>query len=177
MEKKEIYEHLFEIQTPPSDIKLWKIRFNFDLGTLLLGDLLLDLEQEKMLEIHPFPEWVVQLKCVSNGKSKPYLVVPNLPKSLVRKFARKTSDEIVEILTQEIPKLKINDLIAVEYEVGVNILVPAFIPHFFISSKINKAEGELPPYLQVFEPNIESTTKNLKIKPTYYFELPFLAKL
>ncbi len=175
-EKKENFEHLFEIQTPPKDIKLWKVRLNFDLGTLLIGDLLLDLEQEKTLEIHPFPEWVVQLK-LDKVKSKPYLVVPNLPKSLVKKFARKTPDEIINLLSQEVPRLGITDLIAVEYEIGINIMVPAFIPHFFISSKINKEEGEIPPYLQVFEPNIELITKNLKIKPTYFFELPFLAKI
>ena len=66
------YIHLFEVQLPPKDINLWKIRYNFDMGTPLVGDLLLDLESEKNLEIHPFPEWVVYLKSVGNKNSKPY---------------------------------------------------------------------------------------------------------
>lgn len=174
--KKE-FEHLFEVQLPPEGIKLWKPRFNFELGTPLIGDLYLDLEQEKMMEIHPFPEWVVFLKSLGIVNAKPYLVVPNFPKSIVGKLLRKNIEENVSLIHQEISKLTIDDMIAYEYELGVNVLVPAFIPHFFISSAINKEAGESPPYLQVFEPNIEQLTKTLKIKTTYYFELPFTAKI
>ena len=167
------YHHLFEVQLPPDEINLWKVRDHFDMGTLMVGDLLLDLEQENKLEIHPFPEWVVHLRSKGVVKSKPYLIVPNLSKQTVKKINRKSFNEKIELIQDEIKNLKIDDLIAFEYELGVNILVPAFIPHFFISSKINKEEGNEPPYLQVFEPKIDTITALLKVKPTYYFKLPF----
>jgi hypothetical protein len=173
IKEENLYENLFEVQLPPEDINLWKIRYNFNMGTPLLGDLLLDLEQEERLEIHPFPEWVVQLKTKDVVKSKPYLVVPNFSKPLIKKINRKSINEKIELIQNEIDTIKIDDLIAFEYDIGINILVPAFIPHFFISSKINREAGEKPPYLQVFEPNLEVLTKNLKIKTTYFFKLPF----
>lgn len=168
-----IYKHLFEVQLPTEDLKLWKPRYNFELGTLLVGDLLLDLEQERALEIHPFPEWVVYLKSLRNTKAKPYLIVPNFSKSFVGKLSRKSVENNISLIQEEVNKLTIEDLISFEYEIGVNVLVPAFIPHFFISSKIDKVEGETPPYLQVFEPNLEPLTRNLNIKTTYFFKLPF----
>jgi hypothetical protein len=173
LKSKDLYEHLFEVQVPPENIKLWKVRYNFDMGTPMIGDLLLDLEQERMLEVHPFPEWVVYLRSNYNVKSKPYLIVPTFSNSFVKQISRKTLDKRIELIQKEIEKLSIEDLIAFEYEIGINILIPAFIPHFFICSKINKEAGESPPYLQVFEPNLDILTKNLKIKPSYLFKLPF----
>ncbi len=172
-ENKEIYAHLFEIQQPNEDIKLFKERYSHDLGTLLVGDLVLDLERERLLEIHPFPEWVVQLKASMKINAKPYLVVPNFSPSFMKKLLRKSLDSKLELLKDQISRLKIEDLIGLEYQVGINVLVPAYVPHFFISSKIKKEEGEKPPYLQVFEPNYLSVVKTLNIKPSYYFKLPF----
>jgi len=172
-ENPDKFQHLFEVQNPPENINLFKVRYSFEMGTPLVGDLVLDLESERLLEIHPFPEWVVFLKSSNKVKSKPYLVVPNLPNSLVKKFSRKSVDERIKLIQNEIVKIKIDDLIAFEYEIGINILVPAFIPHFFIASKINKDAGEKPPYLQVFEPNLDTLTKNLRIKTSYFFKLPF----
>jgi len=176
-DNKELYNHLFEVQLPPDEINLFKIRSNFTMGTPLVGDLLLDLEKERSLEIHPFPEWVVYLKSVGNIRSKPFLIVLNLPKSLIKKIARKSIDEKITLIQNNIQNATIDDLLAFEYDIGVNILVPAFIPHFFIASKINRSEGEKPPYLQVFEPNLDVLTKNLKIKTTYYFRLPFFVSI
>jgi hypothetical protein len=173
LKNKELYKYLFEIQMPPENIKLWKVRYNFDLGTILVGDLLLDLEQERMFEIHPFPEWIVYLKSTYNVKSKPYLIVPMFSNSIVKQLSRISLDKRIDLIQKEIEKISIEDLIAFEYDIGINILVPAFIPHFFISSKINKEAGESPPYLQVFEPNLDILTKNLKIKTSYLFKLPF----
>jgi hypothetical protein len=173
----ELYSHLFEVQLPPKNINLWKIRLNFGMGTPLIGDLLLNLEQERILEIHPFPEWVVQIKSIDNVKSKPYLIVPNFTASFVKKLSRKSIDEKLDLIQKEIDTINIEDLIAFEYEIGINILVPAFVPHFFISSKINKEAGEFPPYLQVFEPNLDILTKNLNVKTSYYFKLPFMVAI
>lgn len=172
-ENPNAYQHLFEVQLPPENINLFKVRHHFEMGTPVVGDLVLDLESEKMLEIHPFPEWVVFLKSSSKVKSKPYLVVPNFPNSLIKKFSRKSLDERIGLIQNEIDTLTIDDIIAFEYDIGINILVPAFIPHFFISSKINKDTGEKPPYLQVFEPNLDVLTRNLRIKMSYFFKLPF----
>ncbi|MHA1489269.1 MAG: hypothetical protein ACTSRI_06405 [Promethearchaeota archaeon] len=170
---KEKYIHLFEVQLPPDDLKLFKPRLNFEMGNPLIGDLRLDLEKENMLEIHPFPEWVVQLKSPENVKCKPYLIVPNFSLSVVKSLARKSFEKKLKIIEQEVKKLTIDDLIAFKYEIGINILVRGFTPHFFISSKINKDIGEAPPYLQVFEPNMDKITRILKIKTTYFFKLPF----
>ena len=173
MKKKNSYEHLFEVQLPPEGATLFKVRYNFDMGTPLVGDLILDLETERMLEVHPFPEWVVYLKSSYKVNSKPYLIVPDFPKTLVNKILRKSVEERINLIQKQIDTIKIEDLLAFEYEIGINILVPAFIPHFFISSKINKEADEKPPYLQVFEPNLDILMKNLKIKTTYIFKLPF----
>ena len=173
IQKSSEYNHLFEVQIPPNDINLWKVRFHFEMGTPMVGDLLLDLEQENKLEIHPFPEWVVQLKSRDFVESKPYLIVPNVSKQLVKKINRKPIQEKIDIIKSIVKELKIGDLLAFEYEIGINVLIPAYIPHFFISSKIKKKANEAPPYLQVFEPNITNLSKLLNIKPTYYFELPF----
>ena len=171
------FTHLFEVQVPPDDINLWKIRYNFDMGTPLVGDLLLNLESERNLEIHPFPEWVVYLKSIGNKSSRPYLVVPNFPKSFIKKISRKSIDEKVNLIKNQVDNIQIDDLIAFEYEVGINILVPAFIPHFFISSHIDKDAGETPPYLQVFEPKLDTLTTNLRIKTTYFFKLPYTVRI
>ncbi len=173
IENQELYKHLFEVQLPPEDTNLWKIRFHYDMGTPLVGDLILDLENENKLEIHPFPEWVVQLKSTGKVNSKPYLIVPNFPYPLIKKLLRKNFDEKIKLIQNEVNNLTIDNLIAFEYDVGINILIPALIPHLFISSKINKEKGESPPYLQVFEPNLDKLTKNLRIKTTHFFKLPF----
>ncbi|MGV9172026.1 MAG: hypothetical protein ACOC44_16600 [Promethearchaeia archaeon] len=171
------FSHLFEVQFPPEDINLFKPRTNFTMGTPLVGDLYLDLEQEDLLEIHPFPEWVVQLYYPANVQSKPYLIVPNFSRAFIRKMNRKAFDQKIQMIGKEIKGLEIHDLFAFEYKVGVNIKVHAFIPHFFISSKIDKSNEEKPPYLQVFEPEMSALTKNLKIKTTYLFKLPWKVSL
>ncbi len=62
IKNEENFKHLFEIQLTPPNLKNFRPRFNFDKGgTLLVGDLVLNLEEEQFLESHPFPEWVVQL--------------------------------------------------------------------------------------------------------------------
>lgn len=172
-----LYNHLFEVQQPPENINLWKIRFNFGLGTPLVGDLVLDLEKESNLEIHPFPEWVVYLKSFENKSSKPYLIVLNLSKSFMKRISRKSIDVKIDLIQKEVDNATIDNLLAFQYDIGVNVLIPAFIPHFFIASRIKKSEGEQPPYLQVFEPNIEAVTKNLNVKMTHFFKLPFLVSI
>ena len=47
-ENPDAYNHLFEVQLPPENINLFKVRYHFEMGTPLVGDLVLDLESEKM---------------------------------------------------------------------------------------------------------------------------------
>jgi len=62
VENEDKFKYLFEVQLTPPNLKNFRPRFNFDKGgTLLVGDLVLNLEEEQFLESHPFPEWVVQL--------------------------------------------------------------------------------------------------------------------
>lgn len=171
--KENDYNHLIEVQFPPADVNMFKVRFNFDMGTPLIGDLILDVETESLLELHPFPEWVVYLRSRTTTKSTPYLIVPNLSKKFMRKLNRKSVDQRIDLIKDELKDLKQSDLLAFEYKLGINILVPAFTPHLFISSKIDKESGDNPPYLQVFEPKLDELTKNLKIKTTYFFNLPY----
>ena len=96
---------------------------------------------------------------------------------MVRKFRRKSIDERIELIQNEINSTQIQDLLGFEYKIGINIMVPAFIPHFFISSHIDEIKGDKPPYLQVFEPELSYLTKNLNIKTTYYFQLPYKASI
>ena len=173
LKEPNLYNFLFELQQPANDNELWKIKYNFEMGTPLVGDLLLDLEKENNLEIHPFPEWVVHLRYPAKVNSKPYLIVPRFDNKFVKRLMRKTIDEKISMLKEKIKTLTVDDLIGFEYELGINILVPAFIPHFFISSKIRKEDGESPPYLQVFEPKLDIINKTFKIRPTYFFKLPF----
>ena len=177
MGAKDQYQHLFEVQVPPEDLHSFKPRMGFELGTPLVGDLVLDLEEEDHLEFHPFPEWVVQLRTKENVESKPYLILPELSRSFVRRLARKPLAKRVDMINEKIEDTSIDQLLAFEYEVGINVLVPPFIPHFFISSIIDKEAGKKAPYLQVFEPKIDDVVKALKIKPTYFVTLPFKVKI
>ncbi|MHA1274545.1 MAG: hypothetical protein ACTSQJ_17060 [Promethearchaeota archaeon] len=168
-----LFNHLFEVQLPPNDLKSWRPRYNYEIGNLLVGDLILDLEKENTLEVHPFPEWVVHLRTINPTNSIPYLIVPNLPNSFMKKLNRKNIDQRTVLVQEKIKNLKIDDFIAFEYKIGVNVLIHAFTPHLFISSKVNKEIGDIGSYLQVFEPNFELFTKILKIKTTYFFKIPF----
>lgn len=171
------FEHLFEVQLPPIEGPMFSIRSNYEIGTLLVGDLVLNLEIEQVLEFHPFPEWVVQLRSQKEGKAKAYLIVPNISNKVVKKISRKPIDVKINLLETELNDISIDELIAFEYDVGINVKVPAFIPHFFISSKIDKENGETPPYLQVFEPKLDALTKYLKVKTTYFHSLPYKVRI
>jgi hypothetical protein len=177
LDNQDNFNHLFKVQLPHENLKLWKVRYKIDLGTFIVGDLLLNLEEENSFEVHPFPEWVVYLKTLQNLTSKPYLIVPKLSKLFIKNLERKKIHKKIELIQDEMNNINIDDILAFEYELGINILVPAFIPHTFLSSKIQYEDGEKPPFLQVFEPNIEHITKSLKIEPTHFFQLPFSFKI
>ena len=176
IENEENFKHLFEIQLAPPGLKNFRPRFNFDKGgTLLVGDLVLNIEEEQYLESHPFPEWVVQLISKEKALGKAYLIVPNLANRIISRLNTMNYEKRIVKIDEIIKNLTADDLIAFEYQIGVSIKVHANVPHTFIS-KIDLKKNEKPPYLQVYEPNLRIFNEVLKFK-TPYFKLPFKIKI
>lgn len=176
IENEENLTHLFEIQLAPPGLKNFRHRFNFDKGgTLLVGDLVLNIEEEQYLESHPFPEWVVQLISKEGPIGLAYLIVPNLPNRFISRLNTMNYEKRIAKIDEIIKNLTADDLIAFEYQIGVSIKVHANVPHTFIS-KIDLKKNEKPPYLQVYEPNLRIFNEVLKFKTPYY-KLPFKIKI
>ncbi|MCK4280578.1 MAG: hypothetical protein KAX10_00560 [Candidatus Lokiarchaeota archaeon] len=176
IENEEDFKHLFEIQLAPPGLKNFRPRFNFDKGgTLLVGDLVLNIEEEQYLESHPFPEWVVQLISKEGPIGSAYLIVPNLPNRFISRLNTMNYEKRIAKIDEVIKNLTTDDLIAFEYQIGVSIKVNANVPHTFIS-KIDLKKNEKPPYLQVYEPNLRIFNEVLKFKTPYY-KLPFKIKI
>lgn len=176
IKNEENFKHLFEIQLAPPGLKNFKPRFNFDKGgTLLVGDLVLSIEEEEYLESHPFPEWVVQLISIERPIGIAYLVVPDLPNRFISKLNKMNYEKRILKINEIINNLTADDLIAFEYQIGVSIKVHANVPHTFIS-KTDQKKNEKPPYLQVYEPNLRIFNEVLKFKTPYY-KLPFKIKI
>ena len=176
IKESEKYIHLFEIQLPPTDLQNFRPKYNFEQGgTLLVGDLVLNIEVEEYLESHPFPEWVVQLVSSKGQSGKAYLIVPDLEVRFISRLNKLNYEKRIKKIEEIVGSLSLDDLIAVEYKIGMNIRVPENVPHTFIG-KINNAKNEKPPYLQVFEPNLKVFNELLKFKTPYY-KLPFKIKI
>jgi len=176
VENEDKFKYLFEVQLTPPNLKNFRPRFNFDKGgTLLVGDLVLNLEEEQFLESHPFPEWVVQLISKEKSIGKAYLVVPDLPNRFISKLNKMNYGKRISKIDETIKNLTDDELIAFEYQIGVSIKVNANVPHTFIA-KIAPEKNEKPPYLQVYEPNLKIFNEVLKFKTPYY-KLPFKIKI
>lgn len=176
IENEEDFKYLFEIQLAPPGLKNFRPRFNFDKGgTLLVGDLVLNIEEEQYLESHPFPEWVVQLISKEGPIGSAYLIVPNLLNRFISRLNTMNYEKRIVKIEEIIKNLTADDLIAFEYQIGVSIKVHANVPHTFIS-KIDLKKNEEPPYLQVYEPNLRIFNEVLKFKTPYY-KLPFKIKV
>jgi len=173
IKESESYKHIFEVQFPSENLKGWNIKYDYSIGTPLIGDLIMNNFEDKSFEMHPFPEWVVQLINPHGKSSKAYLIVPNLDKSFIKKMLKKNIDNKVELLKNFFKSCTIENIIAFEYQIGVNVMIPAYIPHTFICSKEDLEKGLVPAYFQVFEPNFENIVKSLKIKPTQFFRISF----
>mgnify|MGYP001048892842 CR=1 FL=1 len=176
VENEDKFKHLFEVQLAPPNLKNFRPRFNFDKGgTLLVGDLVLNLEEEQYLESHPFPEWVVQLISTEKPIGVPYLIVPNLPNRFISRLNKMNYEKRILKIDETIKNLTADELIAFEYQIGVSIKVNANVPHTFIA-KIAPEKNEKPPYLQVYEPNLRIFNEVLKFKTPYY-KLPFKIRI
>lgn len=172
------YGHLIEVNLPSEKMveknQDWMVRESFlPFGPLLVGDLRVIKNDTNVFEIHPFPEWVVQIYLPNKKVGSVYALVPNWTVEYIQELGEMIwSDRLIEIQTR-LRILKIEQIIAVKYEVGTSIKIPANVPHEFISVV---HPGEEIPYCQVFEPNDSGIVKTFKITMPV-FQLPFSVKI
>jgi hypothetical protein len=164
------YGHLYEVLQPPEGLVNFKPRDGFPAGgTLLVGDLICNESQTSNLEIHPFPEWVLQSPRYGKHPGKAYAIFANVdPKFFERKISRKDWTGRVQAYNDYLKTLPVEDFFAIAMPPGTIIKVCKNAPHFFLSSQ---ATGEDFPYLVVFEPEIPVVAEELKAA-TAYFSLP-----
>jgi hypothetical protein len=178
IQAQKTYGHLFDICQPKLEMiekKIdWWVRDAFDkLGTLMVGDLIVLKHESDMMEIHPFPEWVVQMHMVGKTSGKTYAIVPAFEEKDIRKLEMRDWEKRIKKTQEMLDPLTEKDFIAIEYKEGISIKIPPNVPHDFISVvKI----GENDPYCQVFEPNFASVVEIFKIS-TPYFNLKMKLKI
>ena len=176
-EAQEKYGHLFDICTPKPEMLEkdleWLVRDGFDpMGTLMVGDLRVKKHETTIVEIHPFPEWVVQMRLPQQKSGKVYALVPELSQKDLEKLARREWNKRIEKLQDMLDGLTPENYFAIEYQEGISIKIPANVPHEFLSVV---ASDEKTPYCQVFEPNFKAVGETLKID-TPYFNLKYTLK-
>ncbi len=161
------YGHLFEVLQPPSDLANFKPKDGFPAGgTLLVGDLVCNDTLTTNLEVHPFPEWVLQSPRYGKHPSKVYAIFANVdPKFFERKIARKDWIGRVQAYNEYLKALPIDSVFAIEMPFGVIVKVCKNAPHYFLSAP---SSGEDFPYLVVFEPNIPVVAEDLKAATAYF---------
>ncbi len=166
--------HLFEIQLPPPDFKNFREREKYDIaGHLLVGDLVIDENSTTFLETHPFPEWVVQLDLPGKKFGSAFVIFGKVPQKLIKRWASKPWETRVKQTAKQVQKLTASDLFAIQYHIGINIKVPANVPHYFLSACVGE---DTFPYMQVFEPTIPLLNDVLG-GPTAYHNLPSRVKV
>ncbi len=166
------WHHLIEFNSIPQNMHEhhldWQVRekINADHG-FLLGDLQVIKTKTKVMETHPFSEWVLQ--SYSNyPQGTVYLLIPPF-----------TQEEMTHIFTLSLPQRKewIQDaltatpadtFLAFQYCIGVNIKVNAYVPHEFISSC---KPDQHSPYCQVFEPNYAYEEQMFRVASTIFYDL------
>jgi hypothetical protein len=172
------YVHLFDVNLPSQDMvdenKDWVIRESFlPFGPLMVGDLRVIKPSTDVFEIHPFPEWVVQIYMPQKKPGSVYALVPDWDSDIIGQFAKKVWGERLLDIQNQLNRLTLDDVIAIKYEVGTSIKIPANVPHEFISV-VNP--GEDIPFCQVFEPNDAGIVQAFKITMPV-FRLPFSIQL
>lgn len=161
------YAHLFEILQPPEGLSNFKRRDGFpDGGTLLVGDLVCNETQTTNLEIHPFPEWVLQSPRYGKHPGKAYAIFANVdPKFFERKIARKDWIGRVQAYNEYMKTLPIDNFFAIEMPPGIIVKVCKNAPHYFLSAQTADLDS---PYLVVFEPEIPVVAEELKAATAYF---------
>lgn len=177
-QSQQTYGHLFDICQPKPEMiekKMdWWVRDGYDkLGTLMVGDLIVLKHETNVMEIHPFPEWVVQMHLVGKSSGKTYAIVPTLEEKDIRKLEMRDWEKRIKKVQEMLDSLSEKNFIAIEYKDGISIKIPANVPHDFISV-VNSNESD--PYCQVFEPNFMHVAEIFKIN-TPYFNLKMNLKI
>src|SRR5271157_2683698 len=87
----ERYAHLFEILQPPENLNNFKPRDGVPGGgTLMSGDLVCNEQQTPNLEVHPFPEWVMQSPWFEKNTGNAFAIIAEIdPKVFKRKVEQK----------------------------------------------------------------------------------------
>ncbi|MFX0100795.1 MAG: hypothetical protein ACFFCS_14560 [Candidatus Hodarchaeota archaeon] len=177
------YSHLIEYQIKPVDLpkeyENFRPRETFPTGQLLCGDLVVNEEMTKQLEIHPFPEWVVQLIRLDTKDEQldGYEVALNVSKKDLKKLGRKDWTTRVDMIKEMIKSMTEEDIVVFRMVPGICVEINANVPHYVICK--NKPAGKSYPYMQVFEPTIdwEKLKPFGKFAPTAYFTTPFEIKI
>ncbi len=173
------YRHLFEISQLPSAFsenpKLdWRVRDGFEhAGSLLVGDLRVLKQETDVVEIHPFPEWLVEILQPFSKVGTAYAIVPNWPVHLVDSIKKLPWDQKLSIIKKELLNRKSEHWIAIQYEPGICIKICEYVPHEFLAYY---SEDQIPPYLQCFEPNFDFLPKVMGIEATILFPLEIVLK-
>ncbi|MHA1889415.1 MAG: hypothetical protein ACTSYS_00350 [Promethearchaeota archaeon] len=172
-------EHLVQYMIKPVDLpgeyEFFRVREIFPAGKLLCGDLVVNETSSKQLEIHPFPEWVVQvIQPAPVEESLPaYCVFLNLNKKQLKKISKMSTKEKKSEIKELVKSCTNNDIIAFKMAPGACVKVNPNVPHYFITEK--SSEGKSIPYALVFEPSIDWEAMKIfgKFESTAYFSLPF----
>jgi hypothetical protein len=177
-EKAEVlkeYEHLVQYQSKPADLpkqfENFREKETYPAGNLLVGDLIINEEFSKQLEMHPFPEWVAQfIRLDTTADSVDgYCVALNLGPKELKKLDRKDWRDRKDAAKELVKDLKPEGLVAFRMAPGICVKVPGSVPHYFVSAK--KPDGKEYPYCQVYEPRIPFLDV-FRYDPTAYFQLP-----
>lgn len=171
------YVHLVEYQSRPADLpqqfQNFKPRDSFPMGQLLCGDLVINEEKAKQLEVHPFPEWVVQLVRIETDvpSVNGYCIALNMEQKEFKKFAKKDWRIKKDDLKGLIKDVTADGLVAFKMGIGICLKVQASVPHYFVSAPAPGGNVLAYPYCQVFEPTInwDKLAPFGKFEPTAYF--------
>ncbi len=168
------FSHLFEISTLPAAFVEnqaldWRVRDGYsNAGTLLVGDLRVMKSSTAIVEIHPFPEWLVEILQPGQQVGKAYAIVPNWSIERLERIKSKAWEEKLSCIEKHLQETSADEWLAITYQPGVCIKIPAYVPHEFLAVV---KEGEIHPYLQCFEPNFEFLSESLGINPTALFSV------
>ena len=174
-EVNEKYSHLVDIgilnENMVKDNIEWEIRGGFRISRpLLVGDLRVIRQKSQIMEIHQFPEWVIQMYQTNTNAADTLLIMPELSSKMVKDLQNMPWNtrclKIQEILKKE----KNPTYVGISYRDGVSIKVNANIPHDFICPLIGDQSVS---YCQVFEPDFNSIGEVYKIDPTKIFPLEY----
>ncbi|MHA1681068.1 MAG: hypothetical protein ACTSUE_08670 [Promethearchaeota archaeon] len=182
-EDLEAYAHLVEYQVKPPDLpqefQNFRVRETFPMGNLLCGDLVINEESSKQLEVHPFPEWVVQLIRLDTKKTQVagYIATLNMTPKELKKLVKLDWRSKTKEIKERVKNCSNDDIILFKLIPGLCVKIRGNVVHYAISEQ--KPDENAYPYCQVFEPAIDwNTLKPFgKFAPTGYFQLPFELKI